>query len=44
MVHWGWIVIALFAGVVFGMFVIALAEVSREEEQKQKRKWWNDGI
>ncbi len=44
MVHWAWLVIAFFAGILFGMFVIALAAVSRQEEDKQKRKWWNDGI
>ena len=41
MVHWGWIVIAFFAGVVFGMFVIALAAVSREDKQTG-RKWWEE--
>ena len=39
MVHWAWLVIAFFTGVVFGMFLIALAAVSREDEQT-KRKWW----
>lgn len=32
MVSWGWIVIAFFAGVVFGVFLIALLETSRHEE------------
>lgn len=35
MVHWGWVVFALFAGVVIGMFVFAFLEVSREEEKKK---------
>ncbi len=41
MVHWGWIVIALIVGVVFGMFMIALLEVSREEDQKDGKRWWD---
>jgi uncharacterized membrane protein YesL len=40
-IHWAWLVFAFFGGVIFGMFVIALAEVSRDEErEQQKRKWW----
>lgn len=41
MVSWAWLVIAFFAGVLFGMFVIALAAVSREDE-KTGRKWWEE--
>lgn len=41
MVSWGWIVIALFAGVIFGMFLIAFLEVSREEDQKDGKRWWD---
>lgn len=41
MVSWGWVVIALFAGVVFGVFLIAFMEVFREDEQKNGRRWWD---
>ena len=41
MVHWAWLVFAFFAGVVFGMFLIALAAVSRQDDD-QKRKWWEE--
>ena len=42
MVHWLWIPVSLFAGVVMGMFIIAFAEVSREDEKK-KNGGKNDG-
>lgn len=42
MVHWGWIVIALFVGVFFGAFLIAFLEVSREEDQKNGKRWWEE--
>lgn len=35
MVSWGWVVFALFAGVVAGMFLFAFLEVSREEKDKR---------
>lgn len=35
MVHWGWVVTALFAGVVIGMFLFAFLEVAREDEKKK---------
>lgn len=43
MVSWVWIPVTLLFGVVCGMFVIAFAEVSREEERREERKkWWNE--
>ena len=41
MVSWGWIVIAFFAGAVFGVFLIAFMEVSREEDQRNEKRWWD---
>jgi len=35
MVSWGWVVFALFAGVVAGMFLFAFLEVSREDQKKK---------
>ena len=40
MIHWAWLIFAFIGGVIFGMFVIAFAEVSREDEKQ--RKWWED--
>ena len=36
MVHWGWVVIALFAGVMIGMFIFAFLEVSREDRKERR--------
>ena len=38
MVHWGWIPITLVIGVVLGMFFLAFMEVSREEDEKERRR------
>ena len=38
MVHWGWLIIALGAGVVMGIFVLAFMEIAREEEDKNKKE------
>ena len=38
MIHWCWAIFALFAGVVFGMFLFAFLEVSREMEREQKQE------
>ena len=38
MVHWGWLIMALGAGVVIGIFVIAVAEVAREEAEEERRR------
>jgi len=35
MVHWAWVLVAAFGGTVFGMFLFAFLEVSREEEKKK---------
>ena len=40
MVHWGWLIIAFGAGTIFGFFLLAFMEVSREE--KNKNKWWEE--
>jgi hypothetical protein len=40
LVSWAWIPISLFIGVVMGMFIIAFAAVSREDENK--KKWWEE--
>lgn len=34
MVHWGWLVMAFAAGAFFGMFLLALAEVSRKQDDE----------
>lgn len=41
MVSWGWIPICLMVGVFAGVFLIALLEVSREEDQKNGKRWWD---
>lgn len=41
MIHWAWTIFAFFGGVMAGMFIIAFAEVSRQEEQKSQ-KWWEE--
>ena len=38
MVHWGWVVFALFAGAIIGMFVFAFLEVSREDKKRKVEK------
>lgn len=40
MIHWAWLIFAFFGGVIFGLFVMAFAAISREE--KGKRKWWEE--
>ena len=35
MVHWCWVIAALFAGVGIGMFLFAFLEISREDEKKE---------
>lgn len=40
MIHWAWTIFAFFGGVIAGMFIIALAAVSREDENK--KKWWEE--
>lgn len=44
MVSWGWIVVALFIGVLFGGALTALMAANdfREDQEMQKRKWWDD--
>ena len=39
MIHWAWAVMAFFAGAIFGIFLIALAEVSRwhDDEGRDRR-------
>ena len=39
MVHWGWVVFALFVGVVIGMFVFAFLEVSRDDQEREDDYW-----
>ncbi len=41
MIHWAWLIFAFFGGMVFGMFVIAFAAISREDKET-KRKWWEE--
>lgn len=36
MVSWGWIVMALGAGVIVGFFLMAFLQVAREEEEKKR--------
>ena len=43
MVSWGWVVMAFFAGVVFGIFLLAFAEVSRRNDDEGQHKGWYDG-
>lgn len=43
MVQWYWIIVALFVGVIFGIFLIAFMEISKQEDENN-RKWWNDGV
>ena len=35
MVPWVWVVFALLAGAIIGMFVFAFLEVSREDKEKE---------
>lgn len=42
MIHWLWALVAFVAGTMFGMVVIAFAEVSRHSDEPG-RKWWEDG-
>lgn len=41
MIHWAWLVFAFFGGFIFGLFTLAFAEVSRQEEKKSQ-KWWEE--
>ena len=34
MIYWVWAVLAFFAGVFFGVFILALAEVSRKHDDE----------
>ena len=38
MVSWAWVLVAAFGGAVFGMFLFAFLEVSREDETKNGNK------
>ena len=38
MVHWGWIPISLVIGAILGMFILAFCEVSRREDEKNKKE------
>lgn len=40
MVHWAWIPITLFVGVVIGFFLLAFMEVSRRDDNN--KKWWEE--
>jgi len=41
LIHWAWTIIALFVGVIVGMFLLAFAEVSRQNDDESK-KWWEN--
>ena len=40
MIHWAWTIFAFAAGAIFGIFLIALAEVSRGHDDEGKHKGW----
>ena len=42
MIHWLWAVMAFFAGAIFGIFLLALAEVSRQQDDEGRPKGWYD--
>lgn len=42
MVHWCWLVFAFLAGAIFGIFLLALAEVSRQQDDECRPKGWYD--
>ena len=35
MIHWGWAVIALFGGVLLGLFVAAMIEAGRDDDREE---------
>ena len=38
MIHWGWLIAAYTAGVIFGMTVFAFADVSQDRETRIKSR------
>lgn len=40
MIHWAWLIFAFMGGAIFGLFLMAFAAVSREDENK--KKWWEE--
>ena len=42
MIHWAWTIIAFCAGLLVGMFLVALMETAKDDE-KPKRWWEDDG-
>ena len=42
MISWVWIPVSMMIGVFAGIFLISFAEVSREEDKRNERKWWGN--